>query len=106
MDWKDGVDGVGESSLWLCLGQSFLEVRFCFYLQFVPKMWPRFKYVDANILVKVESLEQRVLFVGRLRRTHIIAERPCLKMIDVALRDVETSVRNDHSVTSSIQTAS
>lgn len=46
--------------------------------------------------------EFQSVFAGCLRRTHIIAQRFYLRIIDVAFRDAETRVRNNHSVTSSI----
>ena len=41
--------------------------------------------------------------MGRLHHTHIIAQRACLKMIYVSLKDAKTSVKNKHNVTSFVQ---
>ena len=51
-------------------------------------------------------MKSRDMFAGRLHRTYIIAQRPHLKVTDVALRDMETRVKKNHSVTSSTQTTS
>lgn len=49
------------------------------------------------------KLHRATLYTDRFCRAEFIAQRPCLKLTDVALRDAETSVKNHHSVTIYIQ---
>lgn len=72
----------------------------CFSLQVSAESIKVGCAIESDILVL--QIYSRALFASRLHRTHMAVQCPCLK-IYFALRDAETSVNNNHIVTSSIQ---